>query len=98
MVSMVTEERLDCCLCVLSSLRDEFRLSPAIWTENGDPLIFFPLYLTVTKYFPGTIGVYATSYPSSTSLQLRSTLDGPSTVMAKVPAPTSDVSIVNMEA
>ena len=74
------------------------RLSPPTCTEKGEPLMLFPLYFTVTKYFPGTIGVYATSYPSSTSLQLRSTFDGPSTVIAKVPAPTSDVSIVNTDA
>ena len=37
------------------------KLSPPTLTENGDPLTFFPLYLTVTKYLPGTIGVYRTS-------------------------------------
>ena len=37
------------------------RLSPLTFTENGDPLTFLPLYFTVTKYFPGTIGVYRTS-------------------------------------
>ena len=38
------------------------RLSPWTRTVKGDPRTLLPLYLTVTKYFPGAMGVYDTSY------------------------------------
>ena len=91
-VSMVIEDLED-----LRSCFPPVESTPDTMTEYGEPRTFLPLYLTDTKYVPGTEGVYEMSYPLATSVQERSTFDGPSTVIESVPAPTLDVSTLNFD-
>lgn len=70
--------------------------SPPTIAWKGLPGIPTWQYLMAIRYWPGAFGVYVNSYPSSSSLQLIGTLEGPWMETVKSPVPGQVVATRNL--